>query len=263
MTKHQSRLRRNFFKQCGPNIKTMAAIFESLPNIGFYIKDAEGHIIAINRFNCEMCNLPNPDFAIGKRTCDLFPRPYADFCMARDDAVRKTGKPIVNRRYTKVANLSVSNAKMISLYPVYGHDGKIIGTLMIYYCDKPDNAGPVWEDKFDAILANISDNLSKPLSLNKLATDHGMSVSNLQRMFMRIMGVRPGKYIIQQRLNAACRHLENTDLGMYDIAMATGFCDQSHFTKIFKRERGITPGEYRRKHRAMTTNVPSTPTRKS
>ena len=71
-------------------------------------------------------------------------------------------------------------------------------------------------------------------------------------MFMRIIGVRPGKYIIQQRLNAACRHLENTDLGIHDIAMATGFCDQSHFTKIFKRERGITPGEYRRKHRAET-----------
>jgi AraC-like DNA-binding protein len=261
MTKHQSRLRRNFFKQCGPNIKTMAAIFESLPNIGFYIKDAEGHIIAINRFNCEMCNLPNPDFAIGKRSSDLFPQSFADFCMARDSTVRKTGKPIVNRRYTKVANMSVG-ARVLSLYPAYDRGGEIIGTLCCYYCDKPDNAGPIWEDKFDAIIASINDNISKPLSLNKLATDHGMSVSNLQRMFMRIIGVRPGKYIIQQRLNAACRHLENTDLGIHDIAMATGFCDQSHFTKIFKRERGITPGEYRRKHRAMTTNVPSTPTRK-
>ena len=116
MTKQQVRLRRNFFKRCGPNIENMAAIFESLPNVGFYIKDAEGRIIAINRFNCEMCNLPNPDFAIGKRSSDLFPRSFADCFMARDNMVRKTGKPIANRRYTKVANMSVG-ARVHSIYP--------------------------------------------------------------------------------------------------------------------------------------------------
>ena len=78
-----------------------------------------------------------------------------------------------------------------------------------------------------------------------------MSVAHFQRMFMKIIGVRPGRYIIQQRLNAACRLLESTDSGVSDIALSTGFCDQSHFTKMFKRERGITPGEYRRRHRSQ------------
>ena len=32
---------------------------------------------------------------------------------------------------------------------------------------------------------------------------------------------------------------------------ATGFWDQSHFTKTFKHERGVTPGEYRRRHRTQ------------
>jgi len=90
-------------------------------------------------------------------------------------------------------------------------------------------------------------------------------VSHLQRLFLRTIGVRPGKYIIQQRLNAACRLLEETDDGVYDIALATGFCDQSHFTKMFKRERGITPSEYHRKHRTEHgladgyTHTPSPP----
>ena len=82
----------------------------------------------------------------------------------------------------------------------------------------------------------------------KLAAEAGMSVSKFQRMFMKIIGVRPGRYIIQQRLNAACRLLESSDLGIYDIALATGFCDQSHFTKIFKSWRGMAPGAYRRRH---------------
>jgi AraC-like DNA-binding protein len=52
---------------------------------------------------------------------------------------------------------------------------------------------------------------------------------------------------------AACRKLENTDLCVYDIAIDTGFCDLSHFTKTFKRERGVTPGEYRRQHRSISS----------
>ena len=249
MTKRQIRLRRNFFKRCDPNIANIAKMFENLPNIGFYIKDADGHIIAINRYNCEMCNIPSSDFAIGKRSCDFFPRPFAEFCMERDSIVRKSGKPIVNRRYAKVANLSVG-ARILSLYPLYGRDGEIIGTLCCYYCDKPDSAGHFWEKRIDSIMAKIADNISKQIPLTKIAKEYGMSVSHLQRLFLKTIGVRPGRYIIQQRLNAACRLLEETDDGVYDIALATGFCDQSHFTKMFKRDRGITPGEYRRKHRA-------------
>ena len=249
MTRQQERLQRDFFRRCDRNVANLAAIFDSLPNIGFYIKDADGRIIAINHYNCEQCNIPDVDFAIGKRSSDLHPQTFAEFCMARDDAVRKSGKPIVSQRYTKVANLSVG-ARILSLYPLYARNGEIIGTLCCYHCDKPDSAGPVWEERVDSILAKIKDSLSKPIPLAKLAEEHGMSVSHLQRLFLKTIGVRPGRYIIQQRLNAACRLLEETNDGVYNIALATGFCDQSHFTKMFKRERGITPGEYRRKHRA-------------
>ena len=60
------------------------------------------------------------------------------------------------------------------------------------------------------------------------------------------------------RLNAARRLLEKTDRLVSDIAVATGFFDQSHFTKIFKRERGVTPGEYRRHHRPAKAATPAT-----
>ena len=42
--------------------------------------------------------------------------------------------------------------------------------------------------------------------------------------------------------------LETTDMLLSDIAVETGFFDQSHLTRIFKKERGMTPGEYRRNH---------------
>ena len=51
--------------------------------------------------------------------------------------------------------------------------------------------------------------------------------------------------------SAARRLLETTDTLVADIATETGFFDQSHLTKLFKHERGITPGEYRRRHRSQ------------
>ena len=249
--KQQARFQHDFFARCGPNMATVAAMFESLPNVAFYIKDVDGRIVAINQCNCELCNIPSPSFAIGKRSSDLFPKAYSDFCMARDRQVVETGVPIVNQRYSKVANLSKS-LNILSIHPLRDAGGAIIGTLCTYRRGTPENIGPIWQEKFDAILERINVNLAQPQTVEKLASENGMSVANFQRLFMKIIGIRPGRYIVQQRLNAACRLLENTDLGIMDIATGTGFCDQSHLTKLFKRERGITPGEYRRRHRTQS-----------
>ena len=46
--------------------------------------------------------------------------------------------------------------------------------------------------------------------------------------------------------------LETTDMLLSDIAQEVGFYDQSHMTRTFKTIRHVTPGEYRRKHRAIT-----------
>lgn len=248
MTKQQKKLRKDFFRRCGPNMETVATMFESLPNVAFYIKDNDGRIVAINQCNCEMCNIPDPDFAIGKRSSDLFPKAYSDFCMARDRQVVESGIPIVNQRYSKVANLSKS-LNILSIYPLRDSDGAVIGTLCAYRRGVPEHTGPVWQEKFDAIIEKISGNLEQHLSVKSLAKESGMSISHFQRMFMKIIGIRPGQYILQQRLNAACRLLEETDLGITEIALNTGFCDQSHLTKMFKQERKTTPGEYRRIHR--------------
>ena len=58
----------------------------------------------------------------------------------------------------------------------------------------------------------------------------------------------PARYVNLTRVNAARALLENTDKLLSEIAAETGFFDQSHLTRIFKKERGVTPGQYRRRH---------------
>jgi AraC family transcriptional regulator len=49
----------------------------------------------------------------------------------------------------------------------------------------------------------------------------------------------------QRRIQFACGRLTATDAPLADVALAAGFCDQSHFTKAFRRVTGMTPSAYR------------------
>ncbi len=66
------------------------------------------------------------------------------------------------------------------------------------------------------------------------------------------MDITPGQYLVTIRLNAARKLLTTTDMLVADIATAVGFCDQSHFIRVFKQDRGETPRVYRKRH--QTTN---------
>ena len=99
MTKRQKEIQRKFFAKCGPNVAMLAALFDSLPNIAFYIKDADGRIVAINRYNCELCNIPSPAAAIGKRSLDLFPRAYGQRPRRAEQRVRGCSRHQKNRHF--------------------------------------------------------------------------------------------------------------------------------------------------------------------
>ena len=81
------------------------------------------------------------------------------------------------------------------------------------------------------------------ISLNELAELASLSPYYLTRVFTKQIGVSPHEYQLQIRLRKA------TDLLFLgkphaEVALSTGFCDQSHFCKAFKKKYGITPGQY-------------------
>jgi AraC-like DNA-binding protein len=57
----------------------------------------------------------------------------------------------------------------------------------------------------------------------------------------------PRELIVRMRVQHACDALRETSTSLADIALESGFYDQSSFTRQFKKHLGITPGEYRRR----------------
>jgi AraC family transcriptional regulator len=93
----------------------------------------------------------------------------------------------------------------------------------------------------------IEDNLSEDITLDSLAEVTGYSVFHFLRKFALAMGVSPGRYISQKRLENAKTELATGKLTLVEIALNAQFSSQASFTRAFHRATGMTPMEYRRR----------------
>lgn len=92
----------------------------------------------------------------------------------------------------------------------------------------------------------IENNYNKSLTLEHLSAFSGISRSHLSREFKKYTGYAPSDYIIQLRLDAARKLLGSTGMTAASVAYETGFHNLNNFTKLFKKNFGVTPGEYRK-----------------
>jgi transcriptional regulator GlxA family with amidase domain len=91
----------------------------------------------------------------------------------------------------------------------------------------------------------IAENLQKRLSVEELAGHVAMSVRNFERVFTREVGIAPSQYVLQVRVEAARRQLQQTDKGFKQVAAAAGFGSVDSMRRAFVRLLGITAQTYR------------------
>jgi AraC family transcriptional regulator len=96
------------------------------------------------------------------------------------------------------------------------------------------------------VLELIDAHLDARLTITRLAAEVGLSPAHFARAFKQTVGRAPHEYLLYLRLERARRLLERPggpgETTLSDIAQRTGFADQAHFTRLFKRAFGITPG---------------------
>ena len=85
----------------------------------------------------------------------------------------------------------------------------------------------------------------RPVSLSELSRAAGLSPFHLHRSFSRSVGLPPHAFQLQLRVDRA-KSLLAGGLDIAAVALRTGFADQSHFTRVFRRSVGVTPGRFPR-----------------
>ena len=106
--------------------------------------------------------------------------------------------------------------------------------------------------------AYISAHYAENISLGDLALHAGLSRSHFTRAFRQTLGVAPYQWLLRFRFERAKAMMLNSDLALEQIAIASGFADQPHLTRIFKRMTKISPGAWRRDRRGCSVGYPST-----
>ena len=81
-----------------------------------------------------------------------------------------------------------------------------------------------------------------------------MSGSNFYRVFTALIGTSADRYLIRLRLSHAEALLAGTDLPMTEVAERSGFDDSNYFSRVFRRNRGCSPREYRKQRRMTATS---------
>jgi AraC family transcriptional regulator len=89
-------------------------------------------------------------------------------------------------------------------------------------------------------------NLDGRVQLKEVARECRLSVSHFSRAFRRSMGAAPHNWLLTRRVEAAKDKLRDDRLSLSDVALACGFADQSHLTRVFTRMVGVSPGAWRR-----------------
>ncbi len=101
--------------------------------------------------------------------------------------------------------------------------------------------------KFKQVLSYIEQHYREQITLEELANQCGMNRNYFCRAFKEYTHKTPVEYLNYYRIESACEKIVSTDENLIDIAMSCGFNDYSYFIKVFKSQKGVTPGSYSRR----------------
>lgn len=111
---------------------------------------------------------------------------------------------------------------------------------------RPGEGPPRWLTRADEL---IRDMFRESIALDDLAKECGVHPAHLARVFRKCRGFSIGEYVRALRVEAAVRDLTETDLPLTEIALSSGFYDQSHMGRALRRSIGATPLEIRKRGR--------------
>jgi AraC family transcriptional regulator of arabinose operon len=97
----------------------------------------------------------------------------------------------------------------------------------------------------EPVMEYIKRNFIRTITLNDLAQIAKVTPQHLCTVFKGSMKMRPMEYITRKRLQESKRMLLETDLPVKEIAESVGYIDNNYFGVLFKKQEGITPGQYR------------------
>lgn len=220
-------------------------LFDALPDVVFFVKDAQGRYVVVNQTLVKRCGLKHKDALLGRTSAEVFARPFGQNYLAQDEAVLAGGAEIADQLELHLYPNRDPGWCLTRKTALRDASGAIVGLTGISRDLAMEDRKNSAYHKVAAAARLIQERYDQPLPLPELARTANMSVAQLERYFLRIYQLTPRQVIIKTRLDAASRMLAGA-ASVAEIALACGYADHSAFTRQFRATVGVTPTQYRR-----------------
>lgn len=221
-------------------------LFDHLPDIAFFIKDAEGKYRVVNHSIVDRHGFRSKSQMIGCCPTDICPGELGKVLAEQDAQVLRSGQPILDRLELHWYSPQTPGWCLTTKLPILDDKGVVVGILGV----SQDVRLPVETDEIPqgvaAALRYLEDHFQSEVSPSSLAREAKLSPTRFARIIKRVFGMTPNQLISKTRLTEAARLLRETERSIAEIGLACGFYDHSAFTRAFRSAMGASPSEFRR-----------------
>lgn len=221
------------------------ALFDALPDVVFFIKDHHGRYARVNQTLADRCTGGDKSRLIGKKPSEVYPAPLAASYARQDELVLKTGKKVEHQLELHIYPGRKAGWCLTTKLPLRDGRGQIIGVTGISRDLNAPSDKATGFAELAAALKLMQARYHESLRIDDIARKAGLSVYQFEQRIQKLFQMSPLQLLHKLRLDEATRLLRETEASLGEIALQTGWCDQSAFTRHFSRYAGMSPGRYR------------------
>lgn len=220
-------------------------IVGSIPGVLFSTKDCTLKFVGANDNMLKVCGVQAREEIVGRSSEDFFVKDAGALYEKHDRYVIRTGRPLQDRLDLTMPTRGRSLWVLISRWPIVDGAG-LSGVAVVA---RPLASGAKLNRMYERVfrvVRHVEAHLDETHDVPQMAVLAGVQCKRLERDFIRIFGVPPGKYLTRLRMEEAIGLLA-TSLHIADVAQACGYADQSAFTRRFRAIVGMAPSEFRQR----------------
>ena len=225
------------------------ALFDRIPDVVFFIKDRDGRYVVVNQTLVTRCGRREKKELLGQTARQVFPSPLGNRFFEQDRRVLASGIPIVQNLELHLYPNRLEGWCLTDKLPLSGDDGQITGIAGISRDLQSPGVEAGHLAEVAAALDYVRSTFGSEIQVKELAEICGLSIYQLNRRLRAIFGITVSQLISKSRIDAASEMLRDGITPIAEVAYSCGYFDQSAFSRVFRKTVGLTPRQYRTRHR--------------
>ncbi len=222
----------------------LISLFDVLVDVMFCVKLRDGTYLRVNDAFVRRSGRSTVGEVVGHRASEVFIPELAERYEEQDTHVFETGEALRDELELIRRPTGELGWYLTTKLPIVD-DGSVVALASVSRDLKTPTSERIAVESLQHVVAHVRDHLDEPIRATDLATVAGCSSDQLDRRMKRVFGITPKQYVLRVRVERVAQLLTETDTALADIAISTGFYDQSDMTRRFARLTNHTPAQFR------------------